>query len=71
MNRIALPLALVVLGLLSACGAPSHEVLRMRDGSMRAGTSAEAAEYCRQNGGRVQVTGKAPAESGVFFRCDR
>ena len=71
MNRIALPISLAALALLAACGATSHEVVNMRDGTMRATTSAEAAAYCRANGGTLQVTGKAPAETGVYFRCER
>lgn len=55
---------------LAGCGAPSNEVVRMKDGVMRATTSAEAASYCRKDRLTLQVIGKAPAETGVLFRCE-
>ena len=68
MTRTAFLLIPLVL---AGCGAPSHEVVRMSDGVLRATTSNEAAGYCRKDGASLQVIGKAPAETGVLFRCER
>lgn len=67
-----LPLLLVAQAVaLAACGAPSNEVVRLNDGVMRATTSAEAASYCQKDRSALRVIGKAPAETGVLFRCER
>lgn len=67
MNRLSfLHLAVALAG----CGAPSHEVVRMKDGVMRATTYAEATSYCQKDRLTLQVIGKAPAETGVLFRCE-
>ncbi|MDM0035202.1 hypothetical protein QTI33_23915 [Variovorax sp. J22P271] len=68
MNRLLL-LTLAIA--LAGCGAPSHEVVRTRDGVLRATTTAEAAAYCQKDRTTLRVVGKAPAESGVLFVCDR
>lgn len=67
---IRLPLILLALSL-AACGAPSNEVVRLNDGVMRATTSAEAASYCQKDRSTLRMIGKAPAETGVLFRCER
>jgi len=67
MNRfVFLPLALAVAG----CGTPPNEVIRLRDGVMRATTYVQASDYCQKSGSSARMLGKAPAESGVLFRCD-
>lgn len=68
MNRLALLLLAVAL---AGCGATSHEVVPLKDGVMRATTSSEAASYCQKDRSTLRVIGKAPAETGVLFRCDR
>ncbi|MDM0072201.1 hypothetical protein [Variovorax sp. J31P207] len=68
MNRLSfLTLAIALAG----CGAPSNEVIRTRDGVLRATTTVEAAAYCQKDRTTLRVVGKAPAESGVLFVCDR
>jgi starvation-inducible outer membrane lipoprotein len=68
MNR----LLLLSLGIaLSGCGAPPNEVFRTRDGVLQATTTAQAAAYCQKDRTTLRVVGKAPAESGVLFVCDR
>jgi starvation-inducible outer membrane lipoprotein len=68
MNRLLL-LSLAIA--LSGCGAPPNEVVRTRDGVLRATTTAQAAAYCQKDRLTLRVMGKAPAESGVLFVCDR
>ena len=68
MNRLLL-LTLAIA--LAGCGVPSNEVVRMRDGVLRATTTADAAAYCQKDRTTLRVVGKAPAESGVLFVCDR
>ena len=68
MNRLSI---LFLAAALAGCGAPSHEVVRMNDGVLRATTSAQAAAYCQKDRSTLRVIGKAPAESGVLFRCER
>ena len=68
MNRLSLLSFAIAL---AGCGAPSNEVVRMKDGVLRATTTAEAAAYCQQDRTSLRVVGKAPAESGVLFVCDR
>ncbi len=68
MNRIAFLLSALAL---AACAMPSNEVVPMGDGVMRATTSAEAAAYCQKDRTSLRMVGKAPAEGGVLFRCDR
>ncbi|MDM0022006.1 lipoprotein [Variovorax saccharolyticus] len=69
MKRLTFPIFLAAA--LAGCGAPSHEVVRMNDGVMRATTSAEAAAYCQKDRSSLRMIGKAPAETGVLFRCER
>ena len=68
MNRLLL-LSLAIA--LSGCGAPPNEVFRTRDGVLQATTTAQAAAYCQKDRLTLRVMGKAPAESGVLFVCDR
>lgn len=56
--------------LLAACGLPGNEVISFKDGVMRATTPNEAADYCHAKGSSAHMVGKAPAETGVLFRCD-
>ena len=42
----------------------------MRDGTLRATTYIQAAEYCRKKNATATAVGKAPAETGVIFRCE-
>ena len=67
MNQNAFLLLAVAL---AGCASPSYEVVRMRDGVLRASTSVEAAAYCKKDGSTLKMIGKAPAETGVLFRCD-
>lgn len=69
MNRLPL-LTFAIATALAGCGAPSNEVVRMKDGVMRATTTAEAASYCQKDRTTLRVVGKAPAEGGVLFVCD-
>lgn len=67
MKQIALiAFALAVAG----CGTLPNEVVPLRDGMLRATTYAGAATYCQQRGSTAQMLGKAPAETGVLFRCN-
>ena len=68
MNRPAL---IVLAAALAGCGAMPHEVVPLKDGVMRATTTAEAASYCQKDRSTLHVIGKAPAETGVLFRCER
>ena len=69
MNRLTF--LLLRAAALAGCGVPAHEVVRMNDGVMRATTSVEAAAYCQKDRSSLRVIGKAPAETGVLFRCER
>jgi starvation-inducible outer membrane lipoprotein len=68
MNRLSLLTFAVAL---AGCGAPPNEVFRTRDGVLQATTTAQAAAYCQKDRSTLRVMGKAPAESGVLFVCDR
>lgn len=63
--RTLLPLVLALAG----CSTPT-EVIRVREGVLRAPTTADASTYCREQRKAVQPLGKAPAEAGILFRCD-
>ena len=68
MNRLAfLFVALAQAG----CATPPNEVVRMSDGVLRATTSSQAAAYCQKDRSTLRMLGKAPAESGILFRCER
>ncbi|MGO4395347.1 hypothetical protein AB4Z46_28730 [Variovorax sp. M-6] len=43
----------------------------MSDGVLRATTSSQAAAYCQKDRSTLRMLGKAPAESGILFRCER
>jgi len=67
MNRFAfLPLVLAIGG----CGTPNNEVIPYKDGILRATTYNEATDYCRNKGSTEHLLGKAPAETGVLFKCE-
>ena len=68
MNRIAL---IAFASALTACGTLPNEVVPMRDGTLRAATYVSAATYCQQRGSTARVLGKAPAETGVLFLCEK
>jgi putative hemolysin len=63
--RTLLPLILAIAG----CSTP-NEVVRVREGVLRAPTSADASNYCREKGSTARMLGKAPAEAGALFRCE-
>jgi len=60
---------LSALLLLGACGVPNNEVIPFKDGILRATTPNEANDYCAARRLDVHIVGRAPAESGVLFRC--
>ena len=64
--RCLLSLALV---LLAGCSTPATEVVRLRDGVLRAPTHAEASTYCEGLKTSAQPIGKAPGDTGILFRC--
>jgi hypothetical protein len=64
--RILLPLTLAIAG----CSTLPTDVVHLRDGTLRASASVEAANYCRSLNKSTVWLGKAPAETGVFFRCE-
>lgn len=68
MNRLVLSFLALALG---GCATPPNEVIRMSDGVLRATTSAQAAAHCEKDRSTLRMLGKAPAESGVLFRCER
>lgn len=63
-------LSLLLLLALAGCSTPSSEVIRMRDGTLRAPTYAEAQDYCEMQKLNSQPVGKAPGDTGVLFRCE-
>lgn len=67
MNRLPVLLSAAVL---AGCATPSYEVVRVGDGMLRATTHSEAAAYCSKDRLNLRVLGKAPAETGVLFRCE-
>lgn len=68
MNRLLL---LTLSIALAGCDALPNEVVRTGDGVLRATTTVQAAAYCQKDRLTLRVMGKAPAESGVLFVCDR
>jgi hypothetical protein len=60
-----LPLVCVLAG----CGTAAHEVVTYPDGRTRTPTTADAVGYCRDKGLTAQILDRAPAETGVMFRC--
>ncbi|MEJ7686575.1 MAG: hypothetical protein WKG52_06020 [Variovorax sp.] len=62
----SLPLAFVLAG----CGIPPNQAVPVRDGVLRAPTYADAIAHCERAGATATMLGKAPAESGVLFRCE-
>lgn len=62
----SLPFSLIIAG----CGVPPNQVVPMRDGVLRATTYVQAADHCREKGTTAKMLGKAPAETGVLFRCE-
>lgn len=67
MNRLSF---LLLAAALAGCGVPAYEVVRMQDGVLRAPNSAAAASYCQKDRLSLKAIGKAPAETGVLFRCE-
>lgn len=63
--RTLLPLVLALAG----CSTP-NQVVRVREGVLRAPTSVDASKYCQAQGSTTRMLGKAPAEAGVLFRCE-
>ena len=61
-----LPFALAIL---AGCSTPATEVVRLRDGVLRAPTHAEASTYCEGLKTSAQPIGKAPGDTGILFRC--
>jgi len=64
--RTLLPLAFAITG----CSTPSHDVIRLRDGVLRAPTYVDASNYCRSQDSTARMVGKAPGDTGILFRCD-
>lgn len=63
---LLLPLAAAFAG----CSMSASEVIRMRDGTLRAPSYAEAQTYCDERKLNSQPVGKAPGDTGVLFRCE-
>jgi len=63
---LALGAALAVAG----CSTPPNEVMQFREGVLRATTYTLTQSYCDQRSQSPRWLGKAPAESGVLFRCE-
>jgi len=69
------PSLLALLSILCAlaiagCSTPPNEVMQFREGVLRATTYTQAQLYCDNKNQTPRWLGKAPAESGVLFRCD-
>jgi hypothetical protein len=60
-----LPLACALAG----CGTAAHEVVTYPNGTTRTPTTADAVGYCRDKGLTAQILDRAPAQTGVMFRC--
>jgi hypothetical protein len=67
MKRIALTTFVLAI---AGCGSLPNEVVPLRDGMLRATTYAGAAAHCQEKGSTARMLGKAPAETGVLFRCE-
>jgi hypothetical protein len=64
-------IASLIAVFIAGCANPPPEVVSMGDGLLRGTTSQDALAYCSRTGMSLRMVGKAPAESGVLFRCER
>ncbi|RYF64623.1 MAG: hypothetical protein EOO22_24040 [Comamonadaceae bacterium] len=70
LHPLPLLLSVATLGALAGCAMSDSEVIRMRDGTLRAPSYAEAQTYCEERKLNSQPVGKAPGDTGVLFRCE-
>lgn len=68
-RTLLLPLASLATAALAGCAVPPNQVVPQRDGVLRATTYVQADDYCRERNASPKWLGRAPAESGVLFRC--
>lgn len=61
-------LSLLALLALAGCGVVPNEVVRLRDGVLRAPTYREASEYCEAQGKSSNNLGRENPDS-ILFRC--
>jgi hypothetical protein len=66
---LAFGAALASVLALAGCGTPPNEVVPQRDGSFRAPTYIQAADFCSKKGQALHQIGNGPAQTGVQFRC--
>jgi len=70
MNCLTKYPALVFGIALAGCGVVPNDVIQLRDGNLRASSYNEAGTYCEKKQLTARMLRKAPAESGVDFRCE-
>ncbi|MEJ8848342.1 hypothetical protein [Variovorax rhizosphaerae] len=64
------PAALLFGFALAGCGVVPNDVVHLRNGNLRASSYNEAGTYCENKQLTARYLAKAPAESGVDFRCE-
>ncbi len=68
-RRACLPLLTVATVALAGCGVVPNEVVKLRDGVMRAPTYRQASDYCESRGLPSKMLGRENSDS-ILFRCE-
>lgn len=67
--RFSLPPLALLAAAVAGCSVPPNQVVSLRDGVLRAPSYVQADDHCRERNATPKWLGRAPAESGVLFRC--